>query len=215
MKLNEIFQLLVPKDRNFFPLFEKSAENIVKGATLLNKMLLIEDLSQREAVIYEIKEVEKIGDDITHKIFEDLNHTFITPFDREDIHKLTSAMDDVLDLINSAAQQIKLYKLENIPTEFIQMSELILQATREIKNAVRDLRNLKKASNIKKACIRINEIENTADEVYNLGISDLFETETDAIKLIKIRDILASLELATDFAEDVSDVLKTIIVKQA
>jgi len=95
------------------------------------------------------------------------------------------------------------------------MSELILQATREIKNAVRDLRNLKKASNIKKACIRINEIENTADEVYNLGISDLFETETDAIKLIKIRDILASLELATDFAEDVSDVLKTIIVKQA
>ena len=178
-------------------------------------MLLIEDLSQREAVIYEIKEVEKIGDDITHKIFEDLNHTFITPFDREDIHKLTSAMDDVLDLINSAAQQIKLYKLENIPTEFIQMSELILQATREIKNAVRDLRNLKKASNIKKACIRINEIENTADEVYNLGISDLFETETDAIKLIKIRDILASLELATDFAEDVSDVLKTIIVKQA
>jgi predicted phosphate transport protein (TIGR00153 family) len=215
MKIDSIFQVFVPKDRKFFPLFEKSAENIVKSAILLNKMLLIEDINQRNAIIDEIKEVEKAGDEITHTIFDELNHTFITPFDREDIHRLTATMDDVLDLINSSAQQIKLYKIDKIPGEFVQMSELILQGAREIKNAVCDLRNLKKASQIKKACIRINEIENLADDVYNFSISDLFENEKDAIKLIKIRDILASLESATDFAEDVSDVLKTIIVKQA
>ncbi len=215
MKLNTFFQIFVPKDRKFFPLFETSAENLVRGAILLNKMLLIEDATQREAVIIEIKEVEKAGDDITHEIFDELNSTFITPFDREDIHRLTSTLDNVLDLINSAAQQIKLYKIESIQSEFIQMSELILQATREIETAIRELRNLKKIADIKKSCIRINEIENFADDVYNIAISDLFENEKDAVRLIKIRDILASMEMATDCAEDVSDVIKTIIVKQA
>lgn len=215
MEINKIFMLLVPKDRKFFVLFEQAADNLVKTAVLLNKMLMISDEGQREIAIAEIKAYEKIGDDITHNIFEELNKTFITPFDREDIQGLTSSLDDVLDYINSSAQRIKLYKPKQISTEFIDMSDLIVQAAREIKTAIDCLHDLKNLTAIKNACIRINDIENQADEIYYHTISLLFRNETDAIELIKIKEIIQTLEKATDMAEDVSDVLKTIVVKLA
>lgn len=215
MEISKILQFLVPKDRKFFPLFEQAADNLVKSAILLNKMLMISNQEEREIAISDIKAHEKKGDNITHQIFEELNKTFITPFDREDIQGLTSSMDDVLDYINSSAQKIKLYKPNQICTEFIDMSDLIVQAAREIKTAIDCLHDLKDISTIKNSCIRINDIENQADEIYYHTISSLFRNETDAIELIKIKEIIQTLEKATDKAEDVADVLKTIVVKLA
>lgn len=215
MNFSKITAFLVPKDKKFYPLFEDASDNLLKAAVALNKMMLISDIEQREIVISDIKELERLGDDITHHIFDELNKTFITPFDREDIHQLASSLDDVLDYINSSAQRIRLYKPKGIPAGFVEISELIIQAAREIKTAVYGLRNVKTPAKIKTACIRINEIENLADEVYYVTITNCFREEEDAIELIKNKEIIQTLEKATDMAEDVSDVIKTILVKSA
>ena len=215
MGLSYIFQLLVPKDKKFFPLFEADADNVVKGAVLLNKLFLVKETHEREQVIKEIKEHERQGDEFTHKIFDELNKSFITPFDREDIYRLNASLDDILDFINSSAQKLRLNRPAEIPAQFLELSELILQGTREVKNALSELGNLKNSQKIRTSCIRINEIENQADDIYHSVMSELFEKETNAIELIKKIDILQSLEMATDKAEDVADVLKAIIVKMA
>ncbi|OFX68533.1 MAG: hypothetical protein A2X12_01305 [Bacteroidetes bacterium GWE2_29_8] len=215
MKLNKIFQIFVPTEQKFFPLFNQNAEYIVKAAVLLNQMLMTNDPTRVEGFHKNIKEYEHLADNVTHQIFEELNTTFITPFDRDDIQKLASTMDDVIDYINGAAQKIKLYKPKRFPKQFVDLSDLIVQATREIQVAINELKNLKDPQKIKKSCIRINEIENLADDVFHFGITDFFENQLDAIELIKEKDILSTLEKATDRAEDVSDVIKTIIVKLA
>lgn len=215
MDLSKIFQVLVPKDAKFYPMFESSAENIIKAAVLLNNLMIVDEIAKRELLIKQIKDIENIGDDITHNIFEELNKTFITPFDREDINKLASSLDDVLDYINSSAQKIQLYKPKELPDEFAAMSELILRASRELYNAILEIKNLKHPHKIKEACVVINEIENQADDIYHNLISDMFEKETNAIELIKKKEIINSLEKAIDKAEDVSDVLKSIVVKNA
>jgi len=213
MGISKILQILTPKEKKFFPMFEESAENLVKGAILLNKLFLISDKEEKEKIITSIKEHEKIGDDITHRIYDELNKTFITPFDREDINMLNGSIDDVLDLINTFCQKVRNLSPKTEPKCFLELSELILQAAREIKTAIVELKNLKNPKKIMDACIRINEIENQADEIYHTSLTTLFREEKDAIELIKIKEMLSSLEKATDKAEDVSDVLKGIIVK--
>ncbi len=213
MEFSKILNVIAPKEKKFYPFFEEAADNLVKAATLLNKYFLINDKNEKEKILALIKEHENTGDDITHGLYDTLNKTFITPFDREDINKLNGSLDDVMDMINSFGQKVRIHPPRTEPKSFLEMSELILQATREIRNAILELRNLKNPQKMKEACIRINEIENLADEVYHIALSDLFENEKDAIELIKISGMLGALEKATDMAEDVSDVLKAIIVK--
>jgi len=213
MGISQALNFFAPKETKFFPMFEESAENLVKGATLLNKYFLISDKIEKEKILVAIKEHENIGDNITHKMYDTLNKTFITPFDREDIDKLNGSIDDVMDMINSFGHKVRNHPPKEEPKCFLEMSELILLATREIKSAILELKNLKNPKKIMDACIRINEIENQADEIYHASLSYLFQNEKDAIELIKIKDMLSSLEKATDMAEDVSDVIKSIIVK--
>jgi uncharacterized protein len=213
MGISRIFQVLTPKEKKFYPMFENGADNLVKGAILLNKLFLTSDKAEKEKIITAIKEHETIGDDITHELYDALNKTFITPFDREDINKLNGSLDDVMDMINSFSQKLRNHAPKKEPAFFLEISELILQATREIKTAIMELRNLKNPKKIMDACIRINEIENQADDIYHNALADLFENEKDAIELIKIKEMLSALEKATDMAEDVSDVIKAIIVK--
>ena len=213
MGISKIISYLTPKEKKFYPMFEESTENLVKGAILLNKYFLVSDKDEKAKIITAIKEHEKIGDDITHRIYDELNQTFITPFDREDIFKLNGSIDDVLDLINTFCQKVRNLQPKNEPKCFLELSELILQAAREIKVAILELKNLKNPKKIMDSCIRINEIENQADDIYHNALTNLFRDEKDAIELIKIKEMLSSLEKATDKAEDVSDVLKSIIVK--
>lgn len=215
MKLNRIFQILVPKDTKFFEWFEKDVENLVVGAELFVKLVKEKDTSKQVETIKEIKEIENIGDDITHNIYKELNQTFITPFDREDINQLAATLDDVLDCINGSAQRVKMFKPQNLIPEFHRIAELILEACNELKAAIKELKNLKHPEKITDHCIKVNYIENQVDEMYHTAISSLFENQTNAIELIKLKEIAATMEKATDKAEDVSDVIKTIIIKNA
>ncbi len=213
MELKTALKFFTPKERKFYPMFEEAAENLVRGATLLNKYFLISDKTEKEKILISIKEHEHQGDNITHQLYNELNKTFITPFDREDIYKLTGKLDDVMDMINGFGQKVRNHPPKKEPKSFLELSELILQATQQIRVAIYELKNLKAPKKITDACIRINEIENQADDLYYQAIAELFQQEKDAIELIKVKAMLSSLEKATDSAEDVSDVIKSIIVK--
>jgi uncharacterized protein len=209
-----ILQYLLPKDRKFFPLFKQATENLVKGSTLLVE-LVNAPVEKRRDLIKEIEHVEHTGDNITHMIFNELGRNFITPFDREDIHALTSSIDDVLDLIQGSAKRIELYKVTVISEPMILLSDIILKGAVELNVAVLNLEGMKRIDEIKAACVRINSLENNADDVFNLAIARLFDEEKDAIQLIKTKEILQALETATDKCEDAANVIESIIIKYA
>ena len=215
MGINTFFQKLVPKDKKFFPMFESQADLIFQAAGKLNEIFLTTDPEKHADLFKAIKDLENQGDEVAHQIFDELDKTFITPFDREDIHQLTSKLDDVLDFINGTSQRIRLYKLKDFPAEFVQFSGVLMNGGMEIRNAVGELYNLKRPEMIRQACIKINEVENQADDLYHHVISDLFENEKDAIELIKKKEVLQTMERASDRMEDVADVLKTILIKLA
>ena len=209
-----ILQYLLPKDRKFFPLFKQATENLVKGSKLLVE-LVNAPVEKRRDLIKEIEHVEHTGDNITHMIFNELGRNFITPFDREDIHALTSSIDDVLDLIQGSAKRIELYKVTVISEPMVLLSDIILKGAIELNVAVLNLEGMKRIDEIKAACVRINSLENNADDVFNLAIARLFDEEKDAIQLIKTKEILQALETATDKCEDAANVIESIIIKYA
>lgn len=216
MSLNSIFQYFVPKDRKvFFPLFEQAASNVVAIATVLVETVNSHNAATRDELYKQIDKLENVGDELTHQIYLELGKNFITPFDREDIHALATAIDDIADNIQGAANRMNLYSIEDFTIPIRKLAELILQAAVDMEKAVRELKDLKNVRNIADSCIRINSIENQADYVFDRAVADLFLYETDAIKLIKYKEILATLENATDMCEDVANVLETILVKNA
>ncbi len=216
MSLNSIFQYFVPKDKKiFFPLFEQSAANVVEMATLMVESVNSSDSVKRESLYRQIDKLENIGDDITHQIYLELGKNFITPFDREDIHSLATAIDDVADLIHGSASRMSLYQISDMTEPIQKLSDLILQAGIDLQKAVAELKDLKNTRSIAESCIRINSIENQADYVFDRAVADLFLYEKDAIKLIKYKEILSALETATDRCEDAANVMESIIVKNA
>ncbi|MEO6522542.1 MAG: DUF47 family protein [Mucilaginibacter sp.] len=216
MSLNSIFQYFVPKDRKvFFPLFEQAAGNLVVMSNVLIEAVNTADLKKREELYNQIDKLENFGDELTHQIYQELSKNFITPFDREDITALTSAIDDVADYIQGSVNRMSLYKVEEISKSMISLSELILAGSLEIDKAIKELKDLKNVRAIADCCIRINNIENQADDIFDRAVADLFLYEKDAINLIKYKEVLAALETATDMCEDVANVLETILVKNA
>jgi len=216
MSLNSIFQYFVPKDKKiFFPLFEQAASNVVNMATVLVDTVNSNNPDTREELIKQIDKLENKGDEITHQIHLELGKNFITPFDREDIHLLASAIDDVADNIHGAANRMSLYRIDDFNEHIKKLSDLILQATVDLEKAIKELKDLKNVRSIAASCIRINSIENQADYVFDRAVADLFLYEKDAIRLIKYKEILASLETATDMCEDAADVMESILVKNA
>lgn len=215
MSLNTIFQYFIPKDKNFFPLFEQSSTNLIKMAELLNKAVNTKNPEDRLEFFKEIEGLEHVGDEITHQIYLELSKNFITPFDREDIHQLATAIDDIADYIHGSANRMLLYKVETITEPIQKLSELILHAVIDLDKAVRELRNLKNIRAIADSCVRINSIENQADYVFDKAVGDLFAFEKDAVQLIKYKEVLAALETATDMCEDAANVLESILVKHA
>lgn len=210
-----IRKLLLPREEKFFPMFEDLAELISKAAHLLARIMDHNEPSVQEEAFREIKVLENKADDIVHKVFETLDSTFITPFDREDIQRLTSKMDDVLDYINSTSQQIKLYKPKKLLPQYRELCLVVVRGCEQVRIAVLQLHDMKNLEKINNACVKINELENIADDIFHQLISELFDMETDPIELIKNKEILETLEATTDRIEDVSDVLKTIIIKSA
>jgi len=199
MSLNSIFQYFVPKDKKiFFPLFEQAANNVVVMSKVLVDAVNSDDAVAREEMFKQIDKLENKGDELTHQIYLELGKNFITPFDREDIHSLATAIDDVADFIQGAANRMSLYKIDEYNDHIRKLSDLILQASIDLEKAVRELKDLKNIRNIADSCIRINSVENQADYVFDRAVADLFLYETDAIRLIKYKEILAALDTVTD-----------------
>lgn len=216
MSLNSIFQYFVPKDKKvFFPLFEQASANVVAMATILVETVNSNNPATREELFKQIDKLENRGDEITHQVYLELSKNFITPFDREDIHSLTSAIDDVADYIQGAANRMNLYRIEDYNEHIRKLSELVLQASVDLEKAVRELKDLKNVRAIADSCIRINSVENQADYVFDRAVADLFLYEKDAIRLIKYKEIYSALETATDMCEDAADVMESILVKNA
>lgn len=215
MSLNSIFQYFVPKDKKFFPLFEQASINLVQIAQALDQAVNTDDLLQRAELYKKVKDLEHRGDEITHQVHLELGKNFITPFDREDIHTLASALDDVADYIYDSANRMELYHVDQITPPIKELASLIVSAVDALHTGLMELRNLKNVRSIADACVRVNSFENKADYVYNKAIGDLFLYEKDAIALIKYKEVLNTLETATDMCEDVANVLESILVKNA
>jgi hypothetical protein len=201
---------LIPRDAAFFTMFSQIAENLISGARALVE--LFENYEATEEKTAEIKRIEHVGDELTHSVLTKLNQTFITPFDREDIHRLASSLDDVLDFINAAAERIATYKITDPPPAATQLSNLILAQCQELGRAVS---HLQKNGDVLARCVEIKRFENEADVVSREAIGKLFDVEKDPINLIKSKELLEVLENATDKAEDAANVLETVVVKNA
>jgi uncharacterized protein len=210
-----LFNLLAPKERKFFPMFEQATENLIEASKTLVELVNIPDMQQRKVLIKKIEELEHKGDTITHTILEHLSATFITPFDREDIHELTVVMDDIIDFIHGSCKRIELYKINEMTPEIIKLAELIERGCQELHKAISHLHNLKNRAMIHESCVLINSIENHADDIFNFAIAKLFDEEKDPIKVIKYKEVLSALEVATDKCEDASDVIKGILIKHS
>ena len=215
MKLDKIFQILVPKDKKFYPLFKEASINVVAAAVLLTEMVRNEHNSERAEYVSKIKELEHLGDNYTKTLLKELNKTFITPFDREDILELANRLDGVVDLINTTAKRIVLYNLTEIPSEFIEMADLILTCAKEIDSIFNGLKDVHSLLQYKDSCRLIHDIESQSDDINHEYLAKIFQEETNGIELIKKKDILTSLEKAIDRCEDVADVIQTIIIKNA
>ena len=215
MSINNIFQYFIPKDKKFFPLFEQDSANLIKLGEKLVEAVNTEDLDLRKKLFKEIEDLEHVGDQITHQIHLELSKNFITPFDREDIHRLASAIDDIADYIHGSASRMNLYNVELITPPIKDLADLILQSVQELAKAINELRNLKNIRLIADACVRINSIENQADYVFDNAVGQLFSYEKDAVNLIKYKEVLSALETATDMCEDAANVLESILVKHA
>ena len=215
MSLNSIFQFLVPKDKKFFPLFIKSTENLIVMADAMIQVMNTTGVAERDALIHKIDDLEHKGDQITHEVFIELSQNFITPFDREDIHSLTSAIDDVADYLNGSAKDIILYNITTFTEPMRKMAVLIKEGAIELDKAVKDLSDMKNIKAINQSLVKIHSIENQADTVLDNSLADLFANEKDAIELIKMKEVLSMLELATDKCEDAANVIESIVLKNA
>lgn len=199
---------LIPRDTSFFRMFSEMSDNLIAGAGVLVDMFA--DYRNIEKHIDEIRRIEHAGDDLTHSILTKLNQTFITPFDREDIHQLASKLDDVLDFVHAASTRIIMYRITTPPPAAGTLAKIILMQSQELQKA---LSLLQKNGDILAHCVEINRLENEADAVAEQAIATLFESEKDPINLIKAKELLEFLERATDKAEDVADVLETVVLK--
>ncbi len=201
---------IIPREERFFDLFVEDAANVLGGARLLEAMLRSYDVVERRSG--EIRDAEHRGDEISHDIGHRLEHTFVTPFDREDIHRLISALDDVLDLVEEVADTFVLYRIEAPTATAVQQASIIVRQCEQLHEALLHLRGFK---NLEKYWIEVHRLENEGDQLVRAAIAGLFEGETDAIELVKWKEIYSLLESAVDACEDVANIIERIVVKHA
>ncbi|KAA6327387.1 hypothetical protein EZS27_023625 [termite gut metagenome] len=217
MKLNTFFsRIFIPKEDKFYPILSSMSDNILAGSDLLIHLTQTSDKEDRKIIYKQIKALETKGDGIVGNLFNELNNTFITPFDREDINALGEELDNVLDCITSAAKRVVMYQPNDLPIQSTDLAMLLKDACLLIQSVVNELRTMKKSpKQIKALCAQLHEIENKADDLYEHFIIEIFAKEKDGIELIKLKEIMQEIERATDKADSVGKIVKTIIVKYA
>jgi uncharacterized protein Yka (UPF0111/DUF47 family) len=213
--MNIFAKFLAPKNKIFYELFEKSGDNVLDMSALLVKIIAEPNFDQRQSLIKQMEDLEHANDELTHSLFTELGRNFITPFDREDIHYLASALDDIADFIYASAKKINFYRVNPNDTGLQKLAEIIRQSCTEVRKAVGELRNMKNMRLITESLVRINSLENEADDIFDMSIERLFAIEPDAKEVIKKREIYQAMETATDKCEDAANVIESIIVKYA
>jgi uncharacterized protein len=213
--LNSFLKIFMPKNRVFYELFEKVANNVEIMGSKLKDVVAEPDFDKRAALITQLEDLEHANDEFTHNLFTELGRNFITPFDREDIHYLATSLDDIADYIYAAGKKINFYRVNPNDTGMQKFAELIEQGAAQVKIAVVELRDMKNMRSITEALVKINSIENQADDVFDFSIEKLFATEPDAKEVIKKREIYQVMEIVTDKCEDASNVIESIIIKYA
>jgi len=215
MRFDRLIQRLLPQDEKFYAYFEESTQNLVNASVLLKELSVAKTASDREKLVVQIKELEHHGDNVTHNIFSELNATFVTPFDREDIHQLASALDDIMDHMDGTASRTILYKIKSYPETMLRLIDILQLSISELHHGVGLLRHLHKTEDLQRVFQKVNEYENNADTLFERGVADLFEKEKDPIQIIKLKEVLVGLETATDKCEDAANVLEGIYIKHA
>lgn len=210
--LDVIFHALLPKDKKFFPLFDKATANAVLTAKTFEAATKADPVT-RIQLLEKIDFLEKQGDEITHAIMNAASSTFIVPFDREDIQSLTIVIDDIVDLIYGTAKRIEIYKVHHLPEAIVKLAELNHLAVVELEKAIHSMRALRNSATMKKHLSAINAYENQADKVMNDSIAKLFLNETDAMEILKVQEVITMLESATDKCEDAATVIENVLIK--
>jgi len=207
-----IKEWVIPQDKVFFDLFEELAANVKLAAEHL--VYLVENYEDVKNQCHKMKQIEHKGDEITHSIYQLLNKTFITPIEPEEISRLATALDDILDYIDGTTRQMYFYSIENTDEYMVELAHLILKSTKEVEVAVADIREIKSPNRIEERCIEINRLENLADDVLGHALQDVFKRDS-AIEIIKFKDIYENLECATDKCEDAANVLSDIAIRHS
>ena len=208
-----MFGRLLPRETSFFDFFEQHAALTVDG--IKEFVSLVQTGANIAAKAKRVKEIEHETDVITHHCVEALHKTFITPMDRNDIHRLVSRMDDIMDFVEAAAERIMLYEIKQILPELRDMSDVLQRAAEQLHMALKGLRNKKDLPSVLKICIDINRLENEGDAILRNALARLFREEEDAITVIKWKEIYEDIEAATDRCEDVANIIEGMILENA
>lgn len=201
---------LTPRDASFYDHFTAAARNLGAGGHLLHQVM--SEGTDRVELAKQMRDVEHKGDDLTHTVMRQLNSTFVTPFDREDIYRLANRLDDVLDHMEAAADLVVLYELGELPPEYLRVVEILQAAAELTAEAMPRLRGLK---DLQAYWIEVNRLENEADQIYRRTVAKLFDGRYDALTALKLKDVADELEAAADALEDVADAVETIAVKES
>ena len=207
-----IFKFL-PKEFNFIDLFEKQVSFAVDAAKYFKELVsrgVIDQVS-----LDKMRYIEHQGDDAAHTIIEQLNKTFITPFDREDIHSLVKELDDIIDMINTIVSRLVVYKVPDFKVKLAEFASVIEESVYAVERAVKGMRDMKHSRSVMEACVEVNRLENVGDSMRDAVLAELFDTEKDPIALIKWKEIYQDAETVLDICEDVAHVVESILVKQA
>ncbi len=207
-----MFAAFLPKEFNFFDLFDKQVDYAVSAADCFSALI---EAGVSEKSLKQIGDIEHQGDEICHTIFEHLNKTFITPFDREDIHALAKELDNVTDMINTIVSRLWIYKVTSREENLVKFASVISESVNAVARAVKGLRNMKNSKSIQEACVEINRLENVGDEMRDTMLAELFEKEKNPITVIKLKELYQDAETVLDICEDVTHVVGSIILKQA
>jgi len=205
-----ILSWFIPQEKHFFDMIEQQSKNVLEGVEALVNML--EHYNEIDKKREKIKEIENNGDRMVHDIFAELNKTFITPIDREDITKLTSSLDDILDNLEAVSERLIIYEIRKPPKYMLEFAQILQKTTRNVNEGISLLRNFKEAKQIREFCREVNTLENEGDILHRKATAELF-TKKDPIEIIKMKELYDDLEAAIDRCEDVADVIGDILVK--
>ncbi len=215
MGIGSLVKIFMPKDKVFYNLFEEVVNNLKEMSSLFHKAVNEESINKRQEILKSLEDWEHKNDVVTHKIFVELGRNFITPFDREDIHYLATALDDIADYMWGSSKRMINYNMEHVDDITKDFADIIHNAVSTLSTGVYELRNMRDLRAVTEVCVTINSLENEGDDLLDSGMMTLFGSNMDAVEIIKKKDLYQMLELVTDKCEDAANVIESIIIKYA